>query len=597
MAGDLDYSSFEQRYRDKQYIGSGGFGKVYKVFDHAKNHYVALKVADVRPEISKFTLMNEVELVNKLPPHRNIARYDACYRYNTGFTGEVDFALLKFYEHGNLDQFLKADPVSMDDKRIIIKGVIDGIEFLHRNDVIHRDLKAENILLHREDGVWTPKITDFGLSRKINDSQSIVNSAIGLSYAYAAPEQIQNKKITKNVDIWALGVIIYRVIADELPFRGNSQGSDRSTQSQLELSKKIVNLDLPEKLNGVPEPYQRMIRRCLVLEPSERAQTAGELLGLLDGNEVQPVHFGKQEPMAYVPPREDESATQILNVSSETPAGPELTEVLPGEVDLPEANPEPIWTPPTEVDVPEPESNAGAPLIQPLEAPDPDTTAAQEASNPDGNETKWIDEEQPSAAKEQPVVQAFEPRMGDKPKSSRKSIGIILGGVAVIGLAVAAWFMFGGNGNTTSTSSQNTQERSATPASNPTPEAQPAKLDRLEALEAEVMTALSGTDRARHQVADALEEAIANGALRGNYRPHFLKAVLICGQENYIAREAMRSLTNAHDRAKSSHHEAELLEDLNAHKGGAFAQLSTQQTRDKSGQTFIWWDRLIEQLE
>ena len=78
MFEEMTFSAFESRFRDKTYIGSGGFGKVYKVFDHAKNHYVALKVADVRPEWKKFTLQNEVALVNSLPKHNKIASYDTC---------------------------------------------------------------------------------------------------------------------------------------------------------------------------------------------------------------------------------------------------------------------------------------------------------------------------------------------------------------------------------------------------------------------------------------------------------------------------------------------------------------------------------------
>ncbi|MEO0776569.1 MAG: serine/threonine-protein kinase [Bacteroidota bacterium] len=286
MFEEMTFSAFESRFRDKTYIGSGGFGKVYKVFDHAKNHYVALKVADVRPEWKKFTLQNEVALVNSLPTHRNIARYDACYRFNTGLAGEMDFAILKFYEYGNLEQFISKQKLLPEDKKLIIRGMLDGLDFLHRHNVIHRDLKAQNILLHREDGIWTPKIIDFGLSRQIGGDSTITNSAIGLSYAYAAPEQIQNKKIYKNVDLWAAGVIIYRIIADELPFKGRDGGDEKSTQSQLELSRKIIQLELPDKLEQLPEPYRGMIKRCLVLDPAERIQTAHELIVLLNDNQV-----------------------------------------------------------------------------------------------------------------------------------------------------------------------------------------------------------------------------------------------------------------------------------------------------------------------
>lgn len=330
MSQILTYSAFESRYKDRSYIGSGGFAKVFKVFDHAKNHYVALKIADVKPELDKFTLKNEVELVNKLPQHRNIARYDACYRFNTGsLTGEMDFAILRFYEYGNLEQFLKKEKISIEDKRIIIKGILEGVAFLHNKNVIHRDLKSQNILMHREDGVWTPKITDFGLSREIHESGDITNSAIGLSYAYAAPEQIQNRKILRNVDLWAAGVIIYRVITDELPFKGHTQeGDDKSTQSQLEVSRKIVNLEIPDLINSIAEPYQSVIKRCLVLDPEKRAKTAEELIDILNGNtniSSQPDDF-EMPPEA---PTRDDDKTQIFQEN--IPSQPQRPKAPPAQ--------------------------------------------------------------------------------------------------------------------------------------------------------------------------------------------------------------------------------------------------------------------------
>lgn len=312
----MTYSNFENRYRDKQYIGSGGFAKVYKVFDHAKNHYVAIKMADVRPEWKQFTLQREVELVNKLAPHRNVARYDACYRFNTGIAGEMDFAILKFYEYGNLEQFLdKQTDLNSEDLRIIILGVLEGIRYLHRNNIIHRDMKCQNILIHREDGVWTPKITDFGLSRQLSGDSITTNSAVGLSFSYAAPEQIRNQKIHKNVDLWAVGVIIYRVIAGELPFQVSKKGDERHSQSQLELSQKITNLELPDKLERLPEPYRSVIKRCLVVEPAERAQSADELIDLLVLPETM------QEPPVFRP------SGELLrpDVSHRTPLEPPVS--------------------------------------------------------------------------------------------------------------------------------------------------------------------------------------------------------------------------------------------------------------------------------
>ena len=292
FSNEITYSDFENRFKERQLIGSGGFAQVFKVFDHANSRYVALKMAPVRPDWKKFTLRNEVALVNKLPRHRNIARYDACYRFNTGITGEMDFAILHFYEYGNLEQFLVNQELTDVDKKLIIQGLLDGLIFLHKHNVIHRDLKAQNVLINREAGVWTPKITDFGLSRQVMEQSTLTNSAIGLSVNYAAPEQILNRKIYKNVDIWSLGVLIYRIIADELPFKSKTGGDDKSANSRHEITKKIVKAELPHRINEIEQPYQQMIRRCLVLDPLVRAQSAIEINSIFhNGEDPQQTSF------------------------------------------------------------------------------------------------------------------------------------------------------------------------------------------------------------------------------------------------------------------------------------------------------------------
>lgn len=332
MADEITYQVFENRFRDKKYIGSGGFAKVFKVFDFANSHYVALKIASVRPEYKQFTLQREVELVNSLSSHPNIARYDACYRFDRGLSGEEDYAILKFYEDGNLDQFLKTHQVTKEDIRFIVKGILEGILFLHRNNIIHRDLKSQNILVHRDNGIWTPVITDFGLSKRIGGDTTLTNSSIGLSYAYAAPEQIKNEKTYKNVDLWATGVIIFRILTGELPFQSARGDDEKSASSQIEMTNKILNLELPEKLYSIPEPYQGMIKRCLVLNPRERAQSAEELIGFLD------VGFMSSEQEQERP--EEIAPTQVfpvLNNPADTlDAGAEYSSQAP-----------PAWEPPT----------------------------------------------------------------------------------------------------------------------------------------------------------------------------------------------------------------------------------------------------------
>lgn len=283
MIDEMTYSSFLDRYRDKSYIGSGGFAKVYKVYDFANRKYVVVKVANVRPELKKFTLQNEVELVNQLPPHPNIIRYEACYRFNTGIAGEMDFAVLPFYEYGNLEQFLESTSPSFLEKKRIVLGILEGVRFLHQKNCIHRDLKAQNILVHKEGDRVVAKIADFGLSRYVNSYDSgISNSSIGLTFEYASPEQIKNQKIYKNVDIWAVGVLIYKIITGKSLFMIDQEVVNHDVHAQLEVSKRIVNRILPANFHSLPQPYKSLIDCCLVVDPKQRIQSADELIHILN---------------------------------------------------------------------------------------------------------------------------------------------------------------------------------------------------------------------------------------------------------------------------------------------------------------------------
>ncbi len=267
-------------------LGSGGFGSVFKAFDQHEQRYVAIKISQVKDIFGKFTLLNEVELSKNIDDHPNVARYESGLRVTQPFP--ADYAVMAYYEEGNLDMLLrkKHGILQSYEYREIVEGLLHGIAHLHNENVIHRDLKLANILLTRtKQGQIRPKIADFGLSRQTEGHDaSMSNSAIGLTVAYAAPEQIECKPIRKNVDLWSFGVVLYRLLTGEMPFEA-PQGMD-TTSANLVISQKIVNLELPPKLNQIAEPYQTIIRQCWVKDPAKRVQTADELLEILRDQQV-----------------------------------------------------------------------------------------------------------------------------------------------------------------------------------------------------------------------------------------------------------------------------------------------------------------------
>jgi serine/threonine protein kinase len=300
----MTLQDFKKQYQwnpKENWIGGGGFGSVYKARDTMDNRrYVAIKISEVKPEFGDYTLQREFDLVKDLPEHQNIARYKKCFRFETD-TGVYDFAVLKYYEAGNLEQFLEAQPkLRSEDIYTLVDGLLQGIYYLHQNGIIHRDIKAQNVLIDREDGIWVPKIADFGVSRE-SDMDISISRGMAISYPYAAPEQLppndlnaQTPKIRSNVDLWAIGVMIYRVVAGVNPFLPPNPQMMTRDAVRIELIRRIWKVELPEALETIPEPYQAIIKRCLVKEPSKRVQDAGELLQLLDPERKQ-IHKPRRE--------------------------------------------------------------------------------------------------------------------------------------------------------------------------------------------------------------------------------------------------------------------------------------------------------------
>lgn len=295
---EMTFPEFEKRYTysQKDLLGSGGFADVFKARDNQTGYFVAVKVSKVKPEFGNFTLQNEVELAKKIPTHPNIAHYERCHRFDMGIMGTYDFAVLKYYELGNLDVFLQKRDLTDSDIREILRGILHGLQLLHGKGVVHRDLKASNILMDRENGIWMPKIADFGLSGAIHDEHSVTNDAVGLSYYYAAPEQIRGEKILKNVDFWAFGVLTYRLFLKEMPFQGQT-GADKLSLN-VQIGRQITEMALPEKAKTFPAPYKEILDLCWVEDKSKRVQEASILLKLLESDDYQPVIIPIVRPIA-----------------------------------------------------------------------------------------------------------------------------------------------------------------------------------------------------------------------------------------------------------------------------------------------------------
>ncbi|HOP31725.1 MAG TPA: protein kinase, partial [Spirochaetota bacterium] len=230
-------------------------------------------------------LKKEVELVNKLPIHPNIAYYEECYSFES-FTGNYDFAVLQYYEQGNLLQLTQRQNLSMEQKQSTLRQILSGIDFLHTQGIIHRDIKPQNILIVNRNGEYIPKITDFGISKQLDINKSAIfsNSLAGAgTLSYASPEQLGSKEIRKNTDLWSFGVIAFWMLTGKLPFDTGGHPAT-SEAARAELFRQINSGKLPAEIQQIAEPWQTAIRQCLVHDPAQRLRKASEIETILAGS-------------------------------------------------------------------------------------------------------------------------------------------------------------------------------------------------------------------------------------------------------------------------------------------------------------------------
>ncbi|GAB3568619.1 hypothetical protein GCM10027578_21500 [Spirosoma luteolum] len=285
----LSIQAFKRRYPidyadPAMLLGSGSYGRVVKVEDQTETEWVAVKISPVTGSDAS-SLQAEVELAQGVPRQTNLARYDACYRLDTD-TGRCDYAIMKYYPDGNLADLIRRQTLTTEQCIDLTRGILLGLRHLHRHRIVHRDFKPANILISRDNaGRFVPKIADFGLSKlvshdELNRTDFDLSDGRGTP-SYKAPEQIQGHRVSFNLDLWAFGVMLYELLTGEKPFAADAHDTSEAAIRR-RVERRILAVALPDRLATLAEPFQAIIRRCLVYDIRERAQTADELLDLLD---------------------------------------------------------------------------------------------------------------------------------------------------------------------------------------------------------------------------------------------------------------------------------------------------------------------------
>jgi len=278
MNGPID---FGPRYTVEKLLGQGGMGAVYKAYDHDLDRTVALKL--VKPELSihpeaMARFRQELLLASKIS-HRNILRI-----HDLGDAGGMKFISMAYVDGEDLHQLLKREGrLPLERMLNIAKQLCAALDAAHSENVVHRDLKPQNILLGAGDLV---QVSDFGLAKSIGAETGMTQSGEMLGTPrYMAPEQVEAKSVDARTDIYALGLIFYEMVTGDVPF---------TAETTLQLMYKRAHETPPPPNQVVPDLplwLNNVIAKCLECNPANRYQSAREILADLEvqrGPDVAP---------------------------------------------------------------------------------------------------------------------------------------------------------------------------------------------------------------------------------------------------------------------------------------------------------------------
>ena len=206
-------------YKFIKLLGKGSYGTVYLAKNESSqstNDYVAIKKFSIRDKTSYSSFKNELQIFKKIESDYLIKILD--YYKDSDYI----YLVMEYAPHGDLEEYIrsfysKRKKINTKFVDTIIYQVSEGLKVLHKNNIIHRDIKTSNILVFNKNLI---KITDFGIS-KILDNNALAKSSIGTPY-YMSPEIIKGIPYDFSVDFWALGCLIYKVLTNYYPFEASN---------------------------------------------------------------------------------------------------------------------------------------------------------------------------------------------------------------------------------------------------------------------------------------------------------------------------------------------------------------------------------------
>ncbi|HEY2738043.1 MAG TPA: serine/threonine-protein kinase, partial [Thermoanaerobaculia bacterium] len=265
-------------YRILEELGAGGMGEVFLVHDERLDRRVAIK--RIRPEAggrseARERFRREARLAARLSHPAIVQVYDILQE------NDSDSIVMEYVEGRNLRQMIEHGPLAVHRALELAREIADGLDAAHRQGIVHRDLKTENVLVTPE---GRPKIADFGIAKRLAadggdtaDAESLTrdHGVVG-TWRAMAPEQARGEEVDARTDLFAFGVLLYEMLTGRSPFTAeNGLATLHRVMHARQTPAREIN-------PAVPEAVSRLVDQLLEKEPPLRPQSAGQVRRELD---------------------------------------------------------------------------------------------------------------------------------------------------------------------------------------------------------------------------------------------------------------------------------------------------------------------------
>lgn len=281
------------RYELLEKIGEGGMSEVFKARCNKLNRFVAVKIL-------KKELCNNPDIVEKFKGEATaiatLSDNNIVNILDVGTQDNINYIVMEYVNGKTLKDVIKqVGKMNYDTAISVAIQIAKALDCAHRNKIIHRDVKPQNILV-TEDGIM--KVTDFGIAKSSNSSTITNTSTIMGSAHYLSPEQAKGSFIDCRTDLYSLGVVLYEMVTGTLPFEADTAVTIALKHLQEEsIPPKNINSKIPDSLN-------KLIIKSMQKDPNKRYQSAKEM--------IKDLEKIRNDPNAIIDKIEDDNDHTII---------------------------------------------------------------------------------------------------------------------------------------------------------------------------------------------------------------------------------------------------------------------------------------------